>query len=157
LCINWWFCFTACYTCHIAIGWSLKYIINWQYYIVILLIFSICLYVFLVHSSSLKSSCWLCIICKISNVYRLVINWFLYGRIFARMVAFTDSAFICIIFICFMPKYRYLIIFPINVNFSSNLFFYSCFCLWQLLNSHFNANFAVVVSELLYVDSKVFL
>jgi hypothetical protein len=46
----------------------------------------------------------------------------LLDRIFARMVASTDSVFICIIFICFMPKYLYLVRLPINANFYSNLF-----------------------------------
>ncbi len=114
LCINWWFRFATCDARHFAIGWSLRYIINWQYYIIILLLLllnccNIFLYVFLVHSSSLRSSYWGCIICKIFNVYMLFINWFLYDRIFARMVASTDSAFICTTFICLMPKYLYLV------------------------------------------------
>jgi hypothetical protein len=72
----------------------------------------------------LESSCWLYIICKIFNVYRLFINWFLYDRIFARMAASSDSVFPCI---TFMPKYLYLVRLPINVNFYSNLFFIHIF------------------------------
>ncbi len=60
-------------------------------------------------------------------MYRLVINWFLYDRIFARMVAFTDSIFVCIIFISFMPKYLYSVRLPINLNFYINLFFIHVF------------------------------
>ncbi len=102
----------------------MRYIINWQHYIIILLnCCNIFLYIFLVHSSYLRSSCWRCIIYKILNVYRIVINWFLYDRIFAHMVASNDSVFICIIFICFMPKYLYLVRLRINLNFYSNLFF----------------------------------
>ncbi len=125
LCINWWLRFAACDICHIAIGWSLRYIINWQHYIIILInCCNICLYVFLVQSSSLRNSCWRCIIYKIFNVYRLVINWFLYDRIFACMVASTDSVFICIIFICFMGRYLYLVRLPTNVNFYINIFLF---------------------------------
>jgi hypothetical protein len=128
LCINWWFPFAARYTCHIAIGWSLRYIINWQHYLIILLnCCNICLYFFLVLSSSLRSSYWRCIMCKIFNVYMLVIKWFVYNRNFARVVASTDSVFICIIFICFMFLYLYLVRLPISVNFYSNLSFIHIF------------------------------
>ncbi len=127
LCINWWFLFAACDTYHIAISWSLRYIINWQNYINILLNFNVCLKVFIVHSSSLRSSFWCCIICKIFSVYRLLINWFLYDRIFARMVASTDSMFICIIFTCLRSKYLYLVRLLINLNLLNNLFFVHVF------------------------------
>ncbi len=75
----------------------------------------------------MRNSCWRCIIYKIFNVYRLVINWFLYDRIFACIVASTDSVLTCIIFTCFMGRYLYLVRLRINVNFLSNLFFIHIF------------------------------
>jgi hypothetical protein len=126
--INWWFRFAACGTCHIAIGWSLRYISNWYHYIIILLLLllllncNICLYVFLVHSSSLRSFWWRCIICKIFAMYRLVIKWFVYDKIFACMVPPIDSIVTCIIFTCFMPSYLCLVRLLICLNLCSNLF-----------------------------------
>ncbi len=94
-------------------------------------LFSICLYFFLVDCSSLRNSCWRCIICKIFNLFGFFTKQFMYDRIFARMVTSNDFVFICIIFIFFMPKYLYLVRLPINVNFYSNLFFIHVFVFYN--------------------------